>query len=220
MKWESIFFDFDGVILDSVGVKTESYAEMYKEYGPEIQSKVIEYHMANGGISRYVKFKYWHEHYLGISIDEQKVLDLSNEFSELVVKKVIDSPFISGALETLKYLKMKKTNTYIVTGTPDDEMNFILKSRGLHSYFTEVHGSPRIKEDILAEILSRRKLDPSVCLFVGDAMTDYEAAQSVNMEFLGIVKDKQSSPFPIGTTISTIVTLDGNAHTSNSSIGS
>ena len=39
---KAIIFDFDGVILDSVNVKTKAFELLYEEYGPEIQKKVVE----------------------------------------------------------------------------------------------------------------------------------------------------------------------------------
>ena len=36
---ESIFFDFDGVIADSVNVKTEAFAKMYESYGKEVKKQ-------------------------------------------------------------------------------------------------------------------------------------------------------------------------------------
>jgi beta-phosphoglucomutase-like phosphatase (HAD superfamily) len=41
MHYQAIFFDFDGVILDSVHVKTEAFAAMFRKYGPEIERAVF-----------------------------------------------------------------------------------------------------------------------------------------------------------------------------------
>ena len=60
-KKKFIVFDFDGVVLDSVEIKTNAFAEIYSEYGSEIVSKVVEYHKRNGGLSRFEKFKYYHK---------------------------------------------------------------------------------------------------------------------------------------------------------------
>ena len=46
-----IAFDFDGVLVESVDVKTRAYARMFEEYGADIVSKVVDYHMGNGGVS-------------------------------------------------------------------------------------------------------------------------------------------------------------------------
>ena len=37
---KNIFFDFDGVIAESVSAKTDAFKEMYMPYGEEIAAKV------------------------------------------------------------------------------------------------------------------------------------------------------------------------------------
>ena len=64
-KYSALIFDFDGVILDSVSIKTEAFAELYLQYGKIIQNKVVQYHLKHGGISRYNKIKYFHSEFLG-----------------------------------------------------------------------------------------------------------------------------------------------------------
>ncbi len=41
----AIAFDFDGVLVESVDVKTRAYAYLFKEYGQDVVSKVVDYHM-------------------------------------------------------------------------------------------------------------------------------------------------------------------------------
>ena len=61
---KAIIFDFDGVILDSMGIKSEASAKIYEPYGDEIVKKVMEHHEANGEMSRYKKFEYYHKNFL------------------------------------------------------------------------------------------------------------------------------------------------------------
>ena len=97
-----LVFDFDGVIADSVEVKTDAFAELYKSYGKEIEQKVINHHRNHGGMSRFEKFQHYHTEFLKKSVNENEVSQLSEEFSKLVVDKVISSPEIKGANTFLK----------------------------------------------------------------------------------------------------------------------
>ena len=77
MNIKNIFFDFDGVIAESVSAKTDAFNEMYLPYGKDVADKVVEYHKLHGGVSRYEKFKYFHKEFLNeiinrISIDSLK----------------------------------------------------------------------------------------------------------------------------------------------------
>lgn len=207
-NWQAVFWDFDGVVLDSLHVKTAAFARMFTKYGPEIEKAVVDYHLANGGVSRFEKFKYYYQHLLKRSISDQELDALGEEFSGLVLEEVIESPFVPGALETLQGLSQKGIPSYVVSGTPEEEVRHIVSVRKLSRFFVEVHGSPRKKAEILADILLRKGYEPCRCLFLGDAMTDYEAAQSVGTRFLGIVPDGTPSPYPAGTDISSIVRSD------------
>ena len=207
MNWQAIFFDFDGVVLDSVNVKTKAFARMFRQYGPGVEKSVVDYHLNNGGISRFEKFRYYYEHILHRPIDDQKINELAEEFSSLVLENVLNSPFIPGVLETLNQLKKENIPAYIVSGTPQDEINTIVVRKKLGRFFQKVYGSPRQKDEIIRDILETNGYGEKNCLFIGDAMTDFAAAQKTGVCFLGIVKRNEPSPFPKETFISYRVTI-------------
>lgn len=196
MDYKAVFFDFDGVILDSVNVKTQAFADMFSQYGPEIEKAVVDYHLANGGVSRYEKFKYYYNYLLNKKIGPRELQSLGEKFSEMVIEKILNSEFVPGAIETLRNLKQQKIPCFIASGTPDAEIKNIIQHKRLQPYFKEIHGSPQKKEQIILDISKRYRLKPSRCLFIGDAITDYNAALKCGTNFLGIVKDKEISPFP------------------------
>ena len=88
-KLKNIIFDFDGVILDSLDVKTQAFVSLYESYGSDIADKVKSYHLNNGGVSRYEKIKFWHKNYLNIELSEDELSKLANKFSNLVIDKVL-----------------------------------------------------------------------------------------------------------------------------------
>ena len=207
MKWKVVFFDFDGVILDSVDVKTKAFAEMFKKYGASIQKKVVKYHLENGGVDRYKKFKYFYENLLNLSIDDKKIQELAEQFSNLAFNKVLKSDYIAGAYEVLVSLNKNNIPAFVVSGTPDLEIKSIVEKKGLSIFFIEVHGSPRNKTDITKDILNRYNYNSGGCIFLGDSMSDYQAALENGMDFLGIVPVNGTSPFPETTRVSNKVTL-------------
>lgn len=192
-NYSAFIFDFDGVIKDSVKVKSEAFVQLYASEGKEFQRKVEEYHLANGGISRYVKFKVWNE-WLGRSTSEEAIEELAENFAQLVISNVVESPFVNGATEALK-LVSENSLTFIATGTPDNEINLILSQLELGRFFREVHGSSRKKSTIVKDIISRYHLTPSEVLFIGDAQTDYQAALENGLHFYLRKTDYNSSWF-------------------------
>lgn len=206
-KYDAVFFDFDGVILDSVDCKTEAFKALYRPFGKEIEKLVESYHLKHGGVSRYEKFKYFQKNLLKSDYSKGKINQLADEFSKLVFEQVLKAPYLDGALSSLKKLKEEEIPCFVVSGTPEIELHEIMQKRDLDKFFKSAYGSPKDKTTILRLIFQKNNFSPVQCLFIGDAMTDFIAAQNQNIPFLGIVKEGSSSPFPKTTNIKTSVSI-------------
>lgn len=181
-KIKNIFFDFDGVIAESVSAKTEAFRSLYLPYGEEIANGVVQHHIYFGGVSRYEKFKIYHKKYLNEDISEDKVQILAAQFSELVLDKVINSKEVIGATEFIKkYSGSHKM--WIITGTPTPEIKIITQKRGLKKYFIGLHGSPKNKKYWTEFLIKKHNLNRKETLFLGDATTDFEAAEFSKLHF-------------------------------------
>ena len=181
--FKGIIFDFDGVIAESVQVKTDAFARLYEDFGSEIVNKVVKHHVANGGMSRFEKIRLYHKSYLNKAITNKENEELANQFSVLVVEKVIDSPYVPGVF---KYIQKcyEKYNLFISTGTPTNEMNQILNGRRIAQYFAEVCGSPEKKDEHITKIMSKYNYHADDLIFYGDAKTDINAAKKLNIPFI------------------------------------
>jgi phosphoglycolate phosphatase-like HAD superfamily hydrolase len=193
---KGIIFDFDGVICDSVNIKTQAFASMYKEFGDDVVTKVIDYHLEHGGISRYEKFRHYHKEFLGLSLSEEELEKMGKTFSDIAFQKVIDSPYLPGVLE---FIQKSSTfaSLFICTGTPETEINLILKEKGLRKYFTSVYGSPKTKTEIIKEIMNTYDFLPHQLEFYGDAMTDYHAAKNTSVKFFGVYSPETVFPVEV-----------------------
>ncbi len=177
-----IFWDFDGVIKDSVDVKTAAYTSLFLPYGQEVASRVKRHHEVNGGISRFDKiplYLLW----AGELATPERIAEVCSRFSSLVLQAVIDSPWVPGVRE---YLLLNSGIQYfvLVTATPQDEIQKILESLDIAQCFREVHGAPKQKTIAIKEVLSRLKCSPANALMIGDAETDLNAAQANSVPFL------------------------------------
>lgn len=182
---KAIFWDFDGVIADSFNVKTDAFHEMYLPYGEEIAEKVRQHHLANGGVSRFEKFKLYQAEYLGepTPIPQETIDRLSQQFSDLVMNKVVNAPYITGVVDTLKKYS-KLVDNYIISGTPTDEMREIIKRRGLTEYFKGVYGSPDTKAVWTQRVMDENGYKPEEGIFIGDALSDFKAAKATGTYFI------------------------------------
>lgn len=183
MKIKAIFYDFDGVIKESTQIKTDAFYEIYLPYGKRIALQAKQHHIENGGISRYEKFKYYHENFLNISLDKNEIQTLAERFSHIVLQKVIESNYVTGALESITKL-VDKYDQYIITGTPQKEIELIVEKLEISHLFKGVFGSPESKIDISTKILNTNNLKSEEVVFIGDATTDYKAALHHHFHFI------------------------------------
>lgn len=182
MLLENIFFDFDGVLAESVTAKTEAFREMYLPYGENITSQVVEYHVNHGGISRYEKFRYWEKTFFNKELSENEVNEMAKRFSSLVLQKVIEAKPVEDSIWFLEKYH-KRLAFWIITGTPDDEIKIIAQKRGLMKFFRGIHGSPENKRYWTENLIEKHNLKRESTIFLGDATTDLDAANFSNLAF-------------------------------------
>lgn len=72
---KAIIFDFDAVIVESANIKTEAFKVLFADYPKKIY-EIINYHLVNAGISRYVKLLNIYEHILGKDLPKDKEIEL------------------------------------------------------------------------------------------------------------------------------------------------
>jgi len=199
---KAIIFDFDGVICESVEVKTEAFRKLFQDY-PKQLDQILQFHMDNGGMSRFEKFKIICRDFLRQELTEEHSKKLGRKFTEYSYQAVIAAPFVKGAGEFLE--KYYKTFLFfIVSGTPQEEMVSIVKEKGLEKYFKGVLGAPRLKGELLKLILLQNKLDKSEVIFVGDSRTDYEGAKEAGMKFIGRLHEEYPNPF-VGMEVAALI---------------
>jgi phosphoglycolate phosphatase-like HAD superfamily hydrolase len=191
---KTIVLDLDGVILESVEVKTRAFCALFRAY-PEHLERIIRLHRENGGVSRYEKFEIIYRDYLKQPLSDTEKSRLGRDFSLLVDEEMTACPYVPGALEFLAEQSVL-VPLFVVSGTPEMELQEIVKRRNLDRYLRGCFGSPRRKDVLLREILSLEGIAASEVVFVGDSMTDFAASFSVGAHFVGRVKPGERNPFP------------------------
>ena len=180
-----ILWDFDGVILDSMTVRDWGFREIFKNFKSDLVEELINYHRANGGLSRYVKIRYFYEVLLGQSITEQEVLRYAQEFSILMKQKLTSPNNLIN--DTVNFIKKNHTkfNFHIVSGSDQEELRFLCKELFLEKYFLSIEGSPTPKKKLVENILKEYSYKNCDCCLIGDSINDYEAANQNRISFYG-----------------------------------
>ncbi|MBX9633410.1 MAG: HAD hydrolase-like protein [Magnetospirillum sp.] len=192
---KALVLDFDGVVLDSTRVKSSAMAALFAHERPEHVAAIVALHERLGGVDRYRKFDMIHADILCRPLSPEWRAELGRRFSDLVFQQVLECPFIAGAHEALEECRSHGLPVFVASGTPEDELKTIVERRGLQPFFREVHGSPRGKPEILADIMERYGYCPNDLIFVGDAVTDEAAALERAVPFIGVVTNLLDNPF-------------------------
>jgi len=199
-KYQAFFFDFDGVLADSVEVKTRAFAKLFECYGPVVEAKVVEHNRNNGGMTRVDKFHHYYQEILGKPLDKAELQRLCNDFSRLVVDEVVSAAEIPGAEKFLKKWH-KSIRCFVVSATPDEEIKKIVKRRGIDIYFEKILGSSCYKTEHVNYQLDKYSFNPDQCIFFGDAESDYRAATESGVDFIGILPNKNAQLLQIAPDI-------------------
>jgi len=213
-RFDAIVFDFDGTLVQSREVKAWAFGKLYEDYGDVIVQQVIAYHREHEGISRFIKFRYWHENLFHLPYNEDVGGGLSQSYSRLVYNAVIRAPFVEGALEFLEN-HYQNLPLFVASGTPEQELRDIIKHRSLNRYFQGIYGSPATKSEILQRIVIENKWSPKKVLMVGDTIADLEGSQNVGTEFIGINEGEDSDLSATKTPLKSLVGLEKYLHLDN-----
>ena len=117
MKYESIIFDFDGVIIESNNIKDNAFFNIFLSYGEDVALYSKKYHLLNRGVSRFKKIEYIIKKFSLPPEDYQIILD---NFSKDVFNGVCNSPLVDG----VNYFLEKNFNDYkfyIISATPTND---------------------------------------------------------------------------------------------------
>lgn len=205
---KGVSLDFDGVILESIHVKTRAFRVLFQDHPDHIE-QILRLHLDKGGLSRFEKFRLIYLDYLKKPLDERECERLSREFSKLIACEMLACPYVHGAVEFLKQRAMSLP-LFIVSGAPEEELRAIVSRRNLSSYFRSLYGSPRSKPRLLSEILDGNGWGPEEMVFIGDSIIDFEAADALGIPFIGRVAQGAVNPFPgsVRWTVTDLADLD------------
>lgn len=178
----AVFWDFDGVVKESVDVKTEAFVRLFQHHGEGVASRVRAHHVANGGMSRFDKFPLYLQ-FAGERVSQERVGALCVDFGNLVKRAVIEAPWVPGVE---RYLRRNPHRQWfaLLSATPHAELVEIADALDLTGSFEAVIGAPTTKRDAIQRLVRERGFPPSACLMVGDATADQEAASAAGIPFL------------------------------------
>lgn len=190
MGTAAVFFDVDGVLIDSVAAKGQAFADLFP---PQHRQGVLAFHFANGGLNRVDKIGRMSSEIVGVDLTDEEVRSLVDSYSSVVRELVIAADEIPGASRALASLS-KWIPLHAVSAVPTEELTDVLRHRRMLSFFASVHGVPPSKSRTLASLTDQHGYLPSRCLFVGDSLHDRDAALDSGIPFVFVRATEEPAP--------------------------
>lgn len=186
---KTILFDFDGVILNSMPIREYGFRKIFESFEDALIEKLLEFHNANGGLSRYVKIKYFYEKLLLKTISENEITILAERFSLIMKNELVNKKYLIR--ETIDFLQKNYTkyNLHIVSGSDEKELKYLCKELGVERFFKSIHGSPTQKSNLVKTLLVENDYKINETILIGDSINDHEAAKVNDINFVGYNND-------------------------------
>jgi phosphoglycolate phosphatase-like HAD superfamily hydrolase len=185
MKNIVLFFDFDGVILDSHEIREAAFRNIFSDIPKHLVDRLIIYHRNHGGISRYAKISWFYNNVLGKNCDDELLQKLSHKFS-VYSRLHLSNPDLL-IIPTINFIKKvhQLCPLHIITGADEAEIINLCRELDILRFFQSVRGSPTPKNILLAQELANWSYTPEQVIMIGDSITDYNAAYENDVEFYG-----------------------------------
>lgn len=190
LEYGAVFFDVDGVLIDSLTAKGEAFANLFPA---QYRQQVMDFHLVNGGLNRVEKIERISREIVGVDLSDNEVSALVDAFSSAVRERVLTADEIPGATPALAAVS-KWVPIHAVSAVPTSEVVDVLKHHNMLHFFTSVHGAPTPKAAIIVSLTQQHNYLPSQSLFVGDSLHDRDAALEAGIRFIFVRSGEQSAP--------------------------
>ncbi len=183
-RW--IFLDFDGVIMDSMTLKLDAYCFALAEFGFSREA-VRDQQLLYAGLSRSRALPLMYKVLSGgedITPEQQE--RVLARFAEEDIRLRPRMQLMPGVTEFLEEAARRGMPLAVVTGTPQEVIDGTVDHFVIREWFREIHGWPPMKAEHLVDLLTRHGLRPEEAIYVGDAVQDINAAESVEIPFIAV----------------------------------
>ena len=185
MRFDAIIFDFDGTLVDSAGVKHNSFFELFPPT-EEHRAIVKDVLARDPDGSRHAVIPRMIE---GM---RKRGLDVPGDghvqsYGKIVEAGVSAAPECPGATDLLAGLH-GRAKLYIASNTPQEAVRHQAQLRGWSRHFVGIFGYPSRKADVVSEVLRTESIAPDRLAVIGDGISDEEAARANGCVFIRIEK--------------------------------
>tara|TARA_B100001173_G_scaffold281025_1_gene264903 strand:+ start:1777 stop:2400 length:624 start_codon:yes stop_codon:yes gene_type:complete len=195
-KYSTIFWDFDGVILNSDKVRTEGFRYIFDSYSKKEIDRLINYHKINGGLSRYEKIEYFSQKILDKELNEREKKEYAQLYGRYCKDRLCNKNLlIQNSINFIKE-NHKNFNFHLVSASDEKELIYLCSNLDIKKYFKSISGSPVNKIENIKKLLKSNNYNELKCCLIGDSINDKLASIENNISFFGfnnkqLIKDSE-----------------------------
>ena len=184
-KYSTIFWDFDGVILNSDNIRTEGFKYIFDSYSKKEIDMLINYHKINGGLSRYEKIEFFSQKILDEKLNDEQKRQYAQLYSNYCKERLCDKNLLIKS--SINFIKENHKNFdfHLVSASDEKELIYISSNLDIKKYFKSISGSPVNKIENIKKLLKSNNYNESRCCLIGDSINDKFAATENKISFFG-----------------------------------
>jgi len=180
---EGVLFDWDGTLIDSFHADTSAYLAMFHEIGIDWGLKELEKNYSPN----------WYHVYRAAGLPRKRWEDADRLWRAHYAKH--RPKLISGARRVLARLGREHPLGLVTSGDRDRVIRQLQEFRLTQLFTARVCSGDTVRKkphpEPLRLALRQMELDPSACVYVGDAPQDVEMARRAGVRAIGVL-----GPFP------------------------
>ena len=181
---DAVVFDCDGVLLETIPAKLQAYMEWMPMEYESLREVFRSHNLKSFGQSRSVQLRYFYEKLARRSVSEDFLLHEVDRFASICEPLCKVAPWADGSREFVEACKAMDAHIFVLSGTPQRELDAMLNQRNAKRLFDGIYGFPITKTGGLKNILKQGGYKKDRVLFIGDAEKDASAAMQVGVNFV------------------------------------
>ncbi len=186
---KAVGFDFDGTLVLSEEKKAQEMAKVFREkFGVQRGVPTAYRKLAGTGKNRQEKVTLLFQQFLGRKPTRQELRAVDEHFGFHYEQSLHRCPLMQ-CTNVLGELKKQVKFLFLLSLENKREVRRIAEHCGLGTYFDEVLGGPKAKQENLLHVLKKHHLKPQEVLYVGDSAGDIQAAKRTGMKVVILQKN-------------------------------
>ncbi len=202
-----VIFDCDGVLLDTMQAKIEAFRRWVPEAHKDKRAIFMDYIMTGFGKSRAYHITYFYREILKEDPDSTFLNAEIDRFTDICEPLCAGASWRKGSREFVEACVAGGVRCYVLSGTPQKQLENMLASSGASTLFDGIIGSPPGKPESMELLLAETGVSAERTIFIGDANADQIAAIHVGTHFVYLPSEANCPEASILTEVKNLLEL-------------